>query len=88
MSEEATRCGFVCRCPKRARSARLPSSMSNRLARILVVDDEPQIRRFLRLGLEGHGYAVLEATTAEAALRVAVAEQPELVVLDLVHPLP
>jgi two-component system KDP operon response regulator KdpE len=48
-----------------------------------VVDDEPQIRRFLRLGLEGHGYAVLEAPTAEAALRVAVAEQPELVVLDL-----
>lgn len=57
--------------------------MSDALARILVVDDEPQIRRFLRLGLEGHGYAVLEAATAEAALRVAVAEQPELVVLDL-----
>jgi two-component system KDP operon response regulator KdpE len=51
--------------------------------RILVVDDEPQIRRFLRLGLEGHGYAVLEAATAEAALRAAVAAQPELVVLDL-----
>jgi two-component system KDP operon response regulator KdpE len=57
--------------------------MSDALARILVIDDEPQIRRFLRLGLEGHGYAVLEAATAEAALRVAVAEQPELVVLDL-----
>ncbi|HEX6298491.1 MAG TPA: response regulator [Burkholderiales bacterium] len=57
--------------------------MTKLAARILVVDDEPQIRRFLRLGLEGHGYAVLEATTAEAALRVAVAEQPELVVLDL-----
>jgi len=57
--------------------------MTELAARILVVDDEPQIRRFLRLGLEGHGYAVLEATTAEAALRVAVAEQPELVVLDL-----
>ena len=52
-------------------------------ARVLVVDDEPQIRRFLRLGLEGHGYAVLEAASAEAALRVAVAEQPDLVVLDL-----
>jgi two-component system KDP operon response regulator KdpE len=52
-------------------------------ARILVVDDEPQIRKFLRLGLEGHGYAVLEAATAEAALRLAVAGQPELVVLDL-----
>ena len=52
-------------------------------ARILVVDDEPQIRKFLRLGLEGHGYGVLEAASAEAAMRVAVAEQPDLVVLDL-----
>jgi len=52
-------------------------------ARILVVDDEPQIRRFLRLGLEGHGYSVIEAATAEAATRAAVAHPPELVVLDL-----
>jgi two-component system KDP operon response regulator KdpE len=51
--------------------------------RILVVDDEPQIRKFLRLGLEGHGYAVLEAATAAAAQAAAVAAQPELVVLDL-----
>jgi two-component system KDP operon response regulator KdpE len=57
--------------------------MTEPLARILVVDDEPQIRRFLRLGLEGHGYAVLEARTAEAALRLAVSENPSLVVLDL-----
>jgi two-component system KDP operon response regulator KdpE len=57
--------------------------MTEGAARILVVDDEPQIRRFLRLGLEGHGYAVREAATAEAALRLAVAEQPDLVVLDL-----
>ena len=57
--------------------------MNDAAARVLVVDDEPQIRRFLRLGLTGHGYRVLEAATAEAALRVAVAEQPDLVVLDL-----
>lgn len=57
--------------------------MTDAGATILVVDDEPQIRKFLRLGLEGHGYAVLEATTAKAALHVAVAEQPQLVVLDL-----
>ena len=57
--------------------------MTEGAARILVVDDEPQIRRFLRLGLEGHGYAVLEAASADAALRIAVAEQPDLVVLDL-----
>ena len=51
--------------------------------RVLVVDDEPQIRRFLRLGLDGHGYEVLEAETAEAALRTAATGRPELVVLDL-----
>ncbi len=50
---------------------------------ILVVDDEPQIRKFLRLGLESHGYAVVEADTGGAALRTAVAAQPALVVLDL-----
>jgi two-component system KDP operon response regulator KdpE len=33
----------------------------NILARILVVDDEPQIRRFLRISLCAHGYSVLEA---------------------------
>jgi two-component system KDP operon response regulator KdpE len=50
---------------------------------ILVVDDEPQIRKFLRLGLEDHGFAVFEAQSAAAALRAAVAAPPELVVLDL-----
>jgi two-component system KDP operon response regulator KdpE len=57
--------------------------MSDARARILVVDDEPQIRKFLRLGLEDSGFAVLEAENAEAALRAAVAARPELVVLDL-----
>jgi two-component system KDP operon response regulator KdpE len=53
---------------------------------VLVVDDEPQIRRFLRLGLEDHGYAVLEAATGAEAQRAAVAVQPDLVVLDLSLP--
>jgi len=57
--------------------------MSDPAANILVVDDEPQIRRFLRLALETHGYAVVEAATAEAALRAAVTRRPDLVVLDL-----
>lgn len=52
-------------------------------ARVLVADDEPQIRRFLRLGLEGDGYEVLEAADAREAMRVAVARRPELLILDL-----
>jgi two-component system KDP operon response regulator KdpE len=51
--------------------------------RVPVVDAEPQIRRFLRLGLEGHGYEALEAETAAAALRTAATGRPDLVVLDL-----
>jgi len=51
--------------------------------RVLVVDDEPQIRRFLRLGLDGHGYDVIEAASGEAASRAAVDGRPELVILDL-----
>lgn len=57
--------------------------MSDAAARVLVVDDEPQIRRFLRLGLQGHGYEVLEAASAEEGLRTAVAERPDMMVLDL-----
>lgn len=52
-------------------------------ARILLVDDEAAIRKFLRIGLQAHGYQVLEADCGEAALRLAALEQPDLVVLDL-----
>jgi two-component system KDP operon response regulator KdpE len=61
----------------------VPRPMTDARPTVLVVDDEPQIRRFLRLGLESHGYAVQEAATAETALRAAVSARPELVVLDL-----
>lgn len=52
-------------------------------ARILLVDDEAAIRKFLRIGLQAHGYQVLEADCGEAALSLAALEQPDLVVLDL-----
>jgi len=52
-------------------------------ARILVVDDERQIRRFLRIALESQGYEVLEAATGREGLALAAMRQPELVVLDL-----
>lgn len=52
-------------------------------ARILVVDDEAPIRRFLRVALEAEGYGVMEAGTAREGLAMAAREAPALVVLDL-----
>lgn len=49
----------------------------------LVVDDEPQIRRFLKTGLEMQGFRVAEAKTAREAIDLAVMRAPDLVVLDL-----
>ncbi|HEU5431970.1 MAG TPA: response regulator [Thermomicrobiales bacterium] len=54
--------------------------------RILVVDDEPQIRRALRTALTGHGYDVELAETGELALAAIAANPPDLVLLDLVMP--
>jgi two-component system, OmpR family, KDP operon response regulator KdpE len=50
---------------------------------VLVVDDEPPIRRFLRSGLAAADYRVVEARDAAEAVRALVAEKPDLVVLDL-----
>jgi two-component system KDP operon response regulator KdpE len=55
-------------------------------ARVLVVDDEPQILRALETTLRGAGYAVETATTAGEALARAAARPPEAVILDLVLP--
>jgi two-component system, OmpR family, KDP operon response regulator KdpE len=51
--------------------------------RILIVDDEPAIRRFLTSTLAADGYAVLQADTARAALDSIARDQPDLVILDL-----
>ena len=51
--------------------------------RVLVVDDEPQIRRFLRVSLDAQGYKMSEAAHGEAALTMAASEQPDLIILDL-----
>jgi len=55
---------------------------------ILVIDDEPPIRRFLRAALLAHGYQVLEATTAQEGLTQATMRQPALLLLDLGLPDP
>jgi two-component system KDP operon response regulator KdpE len=52
-------------------------------ARILVVDDEPQIRRFLDIGLRAQGYRVALAASAQAALDLLATQGAELVILDL-----
>jgi two-component system KDP operon response regulator KdpE len=54
--------------------------------RVLVVDDEPHILRALKATLQGAGYEVATATTAEEALSLAAMQPPEAVVLDLVLP--
>jgi two-component system KDP operon response regulator KdpE len=51
--------------------------------RILVIDDEPQIHRFLGPALEAAGYAPIRAETAGAGLRLAAERSPALVLLDL-----
>jgi DNA-binding response OmpR family regulator len=53
------------------------------MTRVLVVDDEPQIRRALSVNLRARGYDVDTAASGEEALRQAAAQVPDLVVLDL-----
>jgi two-component system KDP operon response regulator KdpE len=53
------------------------------MTKILVVDDEPQIARALRINLTAHGYEVTTAPDGAQALRAAAAVVPDLVVLDL-----
>ena len=57
--------------------------MAEALARVLVVDDEKQIRRVLETALPGHGYAVTSAASGFEALNQAAIVHPDLVVLDL-----
>jgi two-component system, OmpR family, KDP operon response regulator KdpE len=56
--------------------------MSAALIKVLVVDDEPPIRKLLRMGLTTQGYEILEATNGKAALEL-LAEGPALIILDL-----
>ncbi len=51
--------------------------------RILVVDDEPQIRKFLRISLSAEGYEVIEAPRGEEGIAKCATAQPALVILDL-----
>src|ERR1700734_995243 len=59
------------------------NSRRRSMTKVLVIDDEPQIRRFLRAGYELHGFSVLEAENAAAGLRAATMNTPDLIILDL-----
>ena len=57
--------------------------MENKGQRILIIDDDTQIRRFLRVALTSHGYVVKEARTGREGLEAVAMFNPDLVVLDL-----
>jgi two-component system, OmpR family, KDP operon response regulator KdpE len=51
--------------------------------RVLVVDDEPAIRTFLRVSLTAHGYKVFEALNGQEAVSAVTTQHPDIVILDL-----
>jgi two-component system KDP operon response regulator KdpE len=57
--------------------------MTSNPVHILVVDDEPPIRKLLRVGLTTQAYAVSEAMNAKVAAEMVAAKQPDLILLDL-----
>ena len=54
--------------------------------KILLVEDEENIRKFIKINLEREGYKVIEAGTGELGIELAVSENPLLVVLDIMLP--
>src|ERR1041384_6063110 len=57
--------------------------MSDNTARVLVVDDEQAIRRYLRASLGAHGYELFEASTGREALEMVPVARPDMMILDL-----
>lgn len=57
--------------------------MNEKGKRILVIDDEPQIQRLIKVSLSVHGYEVYEASTAQEGLGKITHVRPDLVILDL-----
>ena len=59
------------------------NEMSDNKPRVLLVDDDPAIRRFLRVALESREYTVFEAASGEDAVSDAATHRPDIVILDL-----
>src|SRR5215470_20174541 len=60
--------------------------VGSRVARILVVDDNPDLVNILTTSLREEGYGVLGALTSDEGLRLAILSRPELVLLDIMLP--
>jgi two-component system KDP operon response regulator KdpE len=60
-----------------------PADLAVTAPLVLLVDDEPQMRRFLRATLPSRGFRLIEAASGEEALSQAAARRPDLVLLDL-----
>jgi two-component system KDP operon response regulator KdpE len=68
---------------RNGRREKAENSMSGQDAALLVIEDEPEIRRFLRTSLPAYGYRLHEATTGRDGLAEAKARNPDLILLDL-----
>ena len=53
---------------------------------VLVVDDYPQVLRFIEIDLKHHGFEVITATSGEEALRLIKARDPNIMLLDIIMP--
>jgi len=60
--------------------------MSEPAKKVLIADDEADVRAFVQVALDGEGYTILEAANGEAAVAVTKAERPDLVILDVQMP--
>jgi len=58
----------------------------SRQPRVLIVDDEPQIREFLQMGFSYEGFQVFQATNGPDATQIAIAQEPDVVILDIMLP--
>jgi DNA-binding response OmpR family regulator len=54
--------------------------------RVLIVDDDPSIIKFIKTNLDARGYEVLTATAGEEAIRITQKEKPDPLILDIVMP--
>src|SRR5271163_1729585 len=77
-------CGFIFEVILNAQTPQTATKRQS--AKVLVVDDEPQVRRALRAILTGHGCSVVEARDGEEAIEEITADRPDLVLLDINMP--